>query len=140
MPPPRPHFVLRLLLPGAFLFGAACALGPTNRLPEPPQAYSVQQELGQRDIIQAGQEYARNNSLLVAEAREAVELRPNYWRLRFGLADQPGRLLELEFDELARQVTRAQEIDVIPGDLPETGQGGSGTSVPAAGQGRVPIP
>lgn len=141
MPSPRPHFVLRMLLPGAILAGAACATSPTGRPPEPPSAYSVQQELGQRDVIQAGQEYARNNSFLVAEATDAVELRPNYWRLRFGLADQPGRFLELEFDELARQVTRAREIDVLPGELlPEQGQGGSGTSVPGAGQGRTPIP
>lgn len=123
------------------LVGAACATSPTGRPPEPPSAYSVQQELGQRDVIQAGQEYARNNSLLVAQVGEAVEIRPNYWRLRFGLADRPGRLLELEFDELARQVTRAQEIEIIPGVLPDDqGQGGSGASVPAAGQGRGPIP
>ncbi len=87
-------------------------------------------------------EYARNNSLMLAEAREAIEIRPNYWRLRFGLADQPGRLLELEFDELARRVTRAQEIDILPGDLPnDAAQGGSGGGVPAGGQGnRGPIP
>ena len=140
MPSPRPRFVLRMLLPGAILAGAACATSPTGRPPEPPSAYSVQQELGQRDVIQAGQEYARNNSFLVADATDAVELRPNYWRLRFGLSDKPGRVLELEFDELARRVTRAQEIEIIPGELPEQSQGGSGSSVPGAGQGRTPVP
>lgn len=139
MPSLRFRLVPRLFLAGAFLAGAGCATGPTNRLPEPPSSYSVQQELGQRDVIQAGQEYARNHSLLVAEAGEAVEIRPNFWRIRFGLSEQPGRLLELEFDELARQVTRAQEVEVIPGDLAPEAQGGSG-SVPGAGQGRTPIP
>ncbi|MBZ4416318.1 hypothetical protein [Myxococcus sp. RHSTA-1-4] len=139
MAPPRPRFVLRFLLSGAVLAGAACATPPTGRQPQPPSAYTVQQELGQRDVIQAGEEYARNNSLLVAEAAEAVEFRPNYWRVRFQLADKPGRLLELEFDELARKVTRAQEIEVIPGQLPPEGEGGEG-GVPGAGEGRSPVP
>jgi len=141
MPPPRLLLPLGCLLP-ALVAGLACGTTGTGRPPEPPSAYSVQQELGQRDVVQAGLEYARNNSLMLAEAREAIEIRPNYWRLRFGLADQPGRLLELEFDELARRVTRAQEIDILPGDLPnDAAQGGSGGGVPAAGQGnRGPIP
>ncbi|NMO13435.1 hypothetical protein HPC49_08740 [Pyxidicoccus fallax] len=140
MVPPRLRLVPRYLLSGALLFGAACA-GPTNRLPQPPSAYAVQQEIGQRDVIQAGEEYARNNSFLLAEASEAIEIRPNYWRIRFGLADRPGRGIELEFDELARRITRAQEIEITPGALPaESAQGGSGVSVPNAGQGRVPIP
>ncbi len=131
-----------MLLPGVILVSAACATPPTGRSPEPPSAYSIQQELGQRDVIQAGEEYARNNSFLLAEAdSEAVELRPNYWRIRFGLADKPGRGLELEFDELARQVTSVREIEIIPGELPRPAEGGSGLGVPGAGQGRgVPAP
>jgi hypothetical protein len=70
-----------------------------------------------------------------------VELRPNYWRIRFALADKPGRGLELEFDELARQITRVQEIEIIPGELPRPAEGGSGLGVPGASQGRgVPPP
>ncbi len=141
MPAPRLRLSLGALVP-ALIAGLACGTTPTGRTPAPPSAYSIQQELGQRDVIQAGEEYARNNSLLIAEAREAVELRPNYWRLRFALSDKPGRLLELEFDELARQVTRAQELDIIPGELPgDSAQGGSGLGVPTGGQGsRGPIP
>lgn len=141
MPPPRILLTFGSLVP-ALVAGFACSTTGTGRPPEPPSAYSVQQELGQRDVIQAGLEYARNNSLMVAEASEAIEIRPNYWRLRFGLSDQPGRLLELEFDELARRVTRAQEIDIVPGTLPDdAAQGGSEGGVPAAGQGsRSPIP
>ncbi|MCP3141787.1 hypothetical protein [Pyxidicoccus xibeiensis] len=138
--PPSPYCaVFHVFLSGVVLAGAACA-GPTGRRPEPPSAYSVQQELGQRDVIQAGQEYAQNNSLLVAEASEAVELRPNYWRIRFALAEQPGRFLELEFDELARRVTQAREIEIIPGELPPGSAQGGSEGVPAAGQGRGPIP
>ncbi|QSQ22977.1 hypothetical protein JY651_49145 [Pyxidicoccus parkwayensis] len=129
---PRPRLVLRMLLPGAILAGVACASQPTGRPPVPHSAYSVQLELGQRDVIQAGEEYARNNAFLLSESRDAVEIRPNYWRVRFGLANKPGRGLELEFDELARRVTRAQEIEILPGELPNPGQGGSGLSVPNA--------
>lgn len=128
---------LRFLVPAAFLVGAACGTTPTGRPPEPPSSYAVQQELGQRDVVQAGQEYARNNAIVLAEAGEAVEIRPNYWRLRFALAEKPGRFLELEFDELARRVTRAQEIDVVPGQ--SGGTGGAGEAVPS-GQTRGPIP
>lgn len=135
MAPPRYRSALRLLLPAAFLAGAACGTTPTGRPPEPPSSYSVQQELGQRDVVQAGQEYARNNAIVLAEAGEAVEIRPNYWRLRFALAEKPGRFLELEFDELARQVTRAQEIEVIPDQ-----NAGEGSEAVPSGQTRGPIP
>ncbi|WNZ61235.1 hypothetical protein QEG98_35920 [Myxococcus sp. MxC21-1] len=74
----------------------------------------MQTELGARDVVQAGEEYARNNALVLAETGEAVEIRPNFWRIRFGLADQPGRVLEIEFDELARRVINARELEVIP--------------------------
>jgi hypothetical protein len=135
MAPPR--FRIRFLVPAAFLVGAACGTTPTGRPPEPPSSYAIQQELGQRDVVQAGQEYARNNAIVLAEAGEAVEIRPNYWRLRFALADQPGRFLEMEFDELARRVTRAQEIDVIPDRLEGPDEGSD--AVPS-GQTRGPIP
>ncbi len=137
MAPPRYRFSLCLLLPAGLLASAACGTTPTGRPPEPPSSYAVQQELGQRDVVQAGQEYARNNSIVLAEAGEAVEIRPNYWRLRFALADRPGRVLEMEFDELARRVTRAQEVDVIPDRIEGAGEGSE--AVPS-GQTRGPIP
>lgn len=141
MSPPRPRLVLRVFLPGAILAGIACATPPSGKQPVPPSSYDVQLELGQRDVIQAGQEYARNNAIMIAEAgSEAVELRPNYWRIRFGLAEKPGRGLELEFDQLARRVTRAREIEILPGEAPGATTGRTDESVPNASQGRGPIP
>ncbi|NVI96836.1 MULTISPECIES: hypothetical protein [unclassified Myxococcus] len=139
MTPIRFRIVPRFLLPGAILASMACATGPTGRPPVPPSSAAVQTELGARDVVQAGEEYARNNAVVLAEASEAVEIRPNYWRIRFGLADQPGRFLEVEFDELTRQVTNARELDVIPENPGDAALGGSGP-VPAAGQPRGPIP
>ncbi|QDE85946.1 hypothetical protein [Myxococcus xanthus] len=139
MTPIRFRIVPRFLLPGAILASMACATGPTGRPPVPPSSAAVQTELGARDVVQAGEEYARNNSLVLAEAGEAVEIRPNFWRIRFGLADQPGRILEVEFDELARRVINARELEVIPENPGDAALGGSG-SVPAAGQPRGPIP
>jgi hypothetical protein len=47
----------------------------------------------------------------LAGVHEAVELRPNYWRLRFGLADKDsGKLLSLEFDGASRSVVRQEVI------------------------------
>ncbi|AKQ63540.1 hypothetical protein A176_000452 [Myxococcus hansupus] len=140
MTPIRFRIVPRFLLSGAILASVACATGPTGRPPVPPSSAAVQAELGSRDAVQAGEEYARNNSLVLAEAGEAVEIRPNFWRIRFGLADQPGRVLEVEFDELARRVINARELDIIPENLGDSAVGGSGSSVPAAGQPRGPIP
>jgi hypothetical protein len=71
----------------------------------------VQAELGYRDVLQAGEEYARMQGYAVAGVHEAVELRPNYWRLRFGLADKDsGKLLSLEFDGASRSVVRQEVI------------------------------
>ncbi len=78
-------------------------------LPEPPN--TVQQELGYRDVIRLGQEYAMSSGYEVADVAEAVRVRPNYWRVRFGLAPQgSGRLLEVEFDQERRRVVTATEI------------------------------
>ncbi|GHG94179.1 hypothetical protein [Comamonas sp. JC664] len=140
MTPIRFRIVPRFLLSGAILASMACATGPTGRPPAPPSSAAVQTELGARDVVQAGEEYARNNSLVLAEAGEAVEIRPNFWRIRFGLADQPGRILEVEFDELARRVINARELDIIPENMGDAAVGGSGASVPAAGTPRGPIP
>ncbi len=77
--------------------------------PEPPN--TVQQELGYNDVIRFGQEYATSSGYDVVEVAEAVETRPNYWRIRFGLAPQgSGRLLDIEFDEAQRQVVGSTEV------------------------------
>jgi hypothetical protein len=82
----------------------------------------VQQELNRPEVLQAGAEYARQQGYEVAGG-EAVEVRPNYWRVRFALAEPgSGKLLELEFDEAVRSVVRAQEVEVVPG-APPPGRG-----------------
>jgi hypothetical protein len=119
---PRLVLVPSVLLP-AMLLGAACGTSPTGRPPQPPASYTLQQELNRPDILLAGAEYARQQGYQVGEAQEAVELRPNYWRVRFALAERgSGRLLELEFDEATRSVVRSQEVEVVP-TAPLTGRG-----------------
>ncbi|HZI03859.1 MAG TPA: hypothetical protein VEZ71_07540 [Archangium sp.] len=77
--------------------------------PEPPNA--VQQEFGYRDIVRIGQEYAVSSGYEVVEVAEAVQTRPNYWRIRFGLAPRgSGRLLDVEFDQAQRQVVGSTEV------------------------------
>ncbi|KFE69111.1 hypothetical protein [Hyalangium minutum] len=111
--------MIRLSLPSlivtASLLAAACATPATGRPPQPPASPTVQAEMGQREVLQAGEEYARLQGYAVAGKQEVVELRPNYWRLRFGLAERhSGKLLSLEFDGASRSVVR-EEI------IPETG-------------------
>ncbi|WNG40216.1 hypothetical protein F0U61_45925 [Archangium violaceum] len=93
------------------LLGIGCA-GPTQErrmYPEPPN--SVQQELGYRDIVRIGQEYAVSSGYEVTEVAEAVQVRPNYWRIRFGLAPRgSGRLLDVEFDQAQQQVVGSTEV------------------------------
>lgn len=119
---PRRVPVSRVLLSAALL-GAACA-GPTERPPVPDNPMAVQQELGYRNIVQAGAEYARQQGYQVAAAGgEAVEVRPNIWRVRFALPERgSGKLLELEFDQEARRVIRSQEVEVVP-SAPMPGRG-----------------
>ncbi|MBJ6759956.1 hypothetical protein JGU66_04220 [Myxococcaceae bacterium JPH2] len=125
---------LAFLLAASSLLGSAC-IGPTGRPPEPPNSARVQEELGERDVIQAGQAYAQQNSLVLSQPGEAVQIRPNYWRVRFGLPEKgSGKVLELEFDSLARHVTRVQEIDVVSGEAipvnPSSAAGGPTTQPP----------
>ena len=88
--------------------------------PEPVNI--VQQELGYDDIIRIGEEYAVSSGYEVTEVAEAVQVRPNYWRVRFGLAPRgSGKLLDLEFDEARRQVVGTTEVG---------GAAGRGTPTP----------
>lgn len=119
MVPLRPAIALAL---SSALLGLGCA-GPTTEgrmYPEPSN--TVQQELGYNDVIRIGQEYAVSSGYEVAGVAEAVEVRPNYWRIRFGLAPRgSGRLLDLEFDEARRQVVGTTEVG---------GAAGRGTPAP----------
>ena len=55
-----------------------------------------------------------------ATATSCRRIRPNYWRIRFALPEEgSGKLLELEFDELAQRVTGVRRLDITP-DMPPT--------------------
>ncbi len=100
------------------LLASACATTPTERPPQPHSPPTVQAELGYRDVLQVGEEYARLQGYMLADGREAIELRPNYWRLRFGLADKDaGKWLHLEFDGASRAVVREEVIPLPSGEL-----------------------
>lgn len=109
MVPLRPALALAL---SSALLGLGC-VGPTTEgrmRPEPVNI--VQQELGYDDIIRIGEEYAVSSGYEVTEVAEAVQVRPNYWRVRFGLAPRgSGKLLDLEFDEAKRQVVGTTEVE-----------------------------
>ncbi len=88
--------------------------------PEPPN--TVQQELGYNDVIRLGQEYAMSAGYEVTEVAEAEQVRPNYWRVRFGLAPRgSGKLLDLEFDGTQPRVIGTTEVG---------GAAGRGTPAP----------
>jgi hypothetical protein len=112
------RFALALFL-SSTLLGVGC-VGPTQEgrmYPQPP--YSVQNELGYNDIIRIGQEYATSAGYEVAEVAEAVQVRPNYWRVRFGLAPQgSGKLLDLEFDGAQPHVVGTTEVGGATGGSP----------------------
>lgn len=113
------------LLP-ALLTGLGCAsagLGPTGRQPVPPNSPPVQQELGQRDVVQGGPEYARQSAIVQVDRGDTEEVRfqPNYWRVRFAAPEAgSGSLLALSFDELAQRVTGARRLDITAAPVPTT--------------------
>lgn len=109
MVPLRPALTVVLL--SSTLLGLGCVGDSQSRrmYPEPPN--SVQQELGYRDVVRIGQEYAMSAGYEVSDVAEALEVRPNYWRVRFGLGPKgSGKLLELEFDEAQRRVVGTTEV------------------------------
>jgi hypothetical protein len=109
MAPLRPALALFLT---STLLGIGCVTGETQARrmnPDPPN--TVQQELGYRDVVRLGQEYAVSSGYEVTDVAEAVQVRPNYWRVRFGLAPRGSdKLLELEFDGVERRVTGSTEV------------------------------
>ncbi|WP_347402668.1 hypothetical protein [Corallococcus macrosporus] len=100
----------------------------------PPASASVQSELGERNVIDAGAEYARQNGILLAQGGEAVRIRPNYWRIRFALPEEgSGKFLELDFDELAQRVTGSRRIDINPTFAPTSSTFQPSDASPATG-------
>jgi hypothetical protein len=100
------------------LLAGACATAPTERPPQPPSSQAVQAELGYREVLNEGAEYARLQGYKLADMYSAVELRPNYWRLRYELGvGHSGMWLTLEFDSLSRSVVR-EEVEVAAKPAP----------------------
>nr|WP_240672560.1 hypothetical protein [Corallococcus coralloides] len=100
----------------------------------PPSSQAVQAQLGERNVVDAGAEYARQNGLVLAESGEAVRIRPNYWRIRFALPEEgSGKFLELDFDELAQRVTGSRRIDIGPTFMPTSRTSLPSESSPATG-------
>jgi hypothetical protein len=109
--------VVAVLL-GSMLFGLGCAAPTYDRRPGPEPSIAVQRELGYREIVHIGEEYAVAHGYQPTQVEEAVEVRPNYWRVRFGLAPRgSGKLLQLEFDESRRQVVKSSEMDGVAGRM-----------------------
>jgi hypothetical protein len=96
-----------------FFLVSGCAVGggsAPRMVPEP--AHSVQQELGYNDVVRLSQEYATAQGYDVQDVAQAQRVRPNYWRVRFGLAPQgSGRVLDLDFDEAQQRVVGSTELD-----------------------------
>ncbi|TSC29360.1 hypothetical protein [Corallococcus sp. Z5C101001] len=128
-----PRFLVAALLP-VLVAGVGCATGPTRRTPVPPSSPDVQAELGERNVVDSGAEYAHQNGLVLAKGSEGVRFEPNYWRIRFGLPQQgSGKLLDLQFDELAERVTGGRRLEINPPPVPTTGIFQPSDSSPATG-------
>ncbi|HSP81105.1 MAG TPA: hypothetical protein VLQ93_21460 [Myxococcaceae bacterium] len=111
----RPAVVVFL---SSALLGLGCAAQTPARLPSPEPSPAVQRELGYREIVRLGEEYAVARGYEPARVEEAVEVRPNYWRVRFALAPRgSGKLLQLEFDEARRRVVKSTEVGGVAGKV-----------------------
>jgi hypothetical protein len=109
---------IAILLSSSILGGLGCATSTPERLPSPEPSVAVQRELGYREIVRIGEEYATSQGYEPARVEEAVEVRPNYWRVRFALAPKgSGRLLQLEFDETQRRVVKSTEVGGVAGKV-----------------------
>jgi hypothetical protein len=93
------------LIVSSALLGSACT-GPTQEgRMVPESSHSVQNELGYTDVVKLSQDYALTSGYEVTEVAEAVQVRPNYWRIRFGLAPEgSGKMLDVDFDQTQGRV------------------------------------
>ncbi len=99
----------RSLLPLALALALGCATVGRPPAPQPPPSPGVLQAMGYEDVVKVGQGWMEARGYR-AELTEATQLRPNYWRLRFGLAPKgSGRLLTLEFDGERREWVKTPE-------------------------------
>jgi hypothetical protein len=106
------------LLLASALLGVGCATQTPERRAGPEPSVAVQRELGFQEIVRFGEDYAEQQGYQVAEVQEAIEVRPNYWRLRFDVMPKGKRLqLVLEFDESQRRVVKSTEVGGVAGQV-----------------------
>jgi hypothetical protein len=61
-------------------------------------------------VVKMGSDVARERGYLDAELQEALQVRPNFWRIRFALAPRgSGKFLNLEFDGVSRKLVKLEE-------------------------------
>src|SRR3712207_3098905 len=98
-----------LSVPVALLAAAGCAgIGERPPRPQTPPSMGVMTAMGYNDVVQLGSAWASAQLGENARFQEASELWPNYWRLRFGLADD--RLVDVYFDGARRSIIRTEEV------------------------------
>jgi hypothetical protein len=118
--------VVALVLSSALL-GTGCAVRTPERRMVPDLPSTVQQEVGYDDAVRLSRDYAVAQGYEVSEVAEATQVRPNYWRVRFGLAPRgSGRLLDLSFDAEQRRVVGATELGQTGASGPGDTGGGPG--------------
>src|SRR5216683_2901374 len=89
----------------------ACATPQTLGTPErPPSAGEM--EMGYQEAVDLGHEYVAQQGHSDVELHGAEHVRPNIWRVRFGLAPKgSGRLLDLYFDGAKRTLLKSELTD-----------------------------
>lgn len=102
----------RLILTAALFMG--CVTPDRPPLPRTPAPSTPQLASSYADAIQRSSQAAASLGY-ATDVQVMEQIRPNYWRVRFGMAEQgSGKFLDVYFDGQRREVVETREIDIKP--------------------------
>lgn len=114
----RLRFVLMLAAMGV-LSCATISPGTADRRTGPPSA--GERVLNNQEAVAFSTAAIERDGYVSAEVHSVEQLRPNYWRIRFGLAPRgSGRLLEVYFDGAEQRLVKSTELEGVKGEILST--------------------
>jgi len=82
---------------------------------------SAERSQGYQEAVDMSQEYVSRQGRADAKFASAEQVKPNLWRVRFGLAPEgSGRVFDVYFDGTRREIIKSEEVSGIRGTLTQT--------------------
>ena len=101
------------------IIGTSCSAPDRPPLPPAQPLSTAELAFNYQDAVEVSGEAAAAAGYERGDVRSLEQVGPNYWKIRFGLADNgDGRVIDIYFDGARREVVSTKEVDVVTDSEP----------------------